>query len=167
MYSDQVKETKNYEIDLHPISKWKRILLYLGDMLITFILGVFIMNVAVMPLYSLFNTTNSSLSYKAEKIRDDILYENKLLYWYDDNLRNAPQYDFDKDLVYTYRRFLAYYVIDDETPLDTRIPEYVHKLENEVIKTYYVNIRSDEATYLDVFTKHNNVIGQKSAICIN
>lgn len=155
MYSIDKKETKNIEIDIHPISKWKRILVYLADLAISFIIAVILMNVVVMPIYSAFNKTNSSLSYQAEKIRDDILYEHELLFYRNDQYANYDKYNFDSDLVYTYNRFLAYYVFTDTTPLNEKFPEYTHQEKNEVIKTYFVNIRSDSAQYLDLFTKHN------------
>lgn len=156
MYSDQVKEAQNIEINIHPISKWRRILLYLGDMLISFILAVIVMNLIVMPIASLVNTTDSKRSYEAEKLRDEILYENNLLFYRDEPVGNYPKYNFNKNLTYTCYRFIAYYVFPDTTTLDSRYPEYCHLPENEVIWTYYHTIRSDDVTYYKTFEEINN-----------
>ncbi len=157
MYSDQVKKKEVIEIDIHPISKWRRILVFLGDFFIHFIISIIMMNIAVMPICSIFVKPESEKSYAAEKKRDDVLYEHKLLFYKTEENESGifKKYDFDDDLSYTFNRFLAYYVFPDETSLNPEYPEYCHKLENEVIWTYYNNIRSDSVTYYDLFTNHN------------
>ena len=158
MYSDEVKKENNViEIDIHPVSKWRRILLFLGDFFIHFMLGVLIMSVVVVPIASIFVRTDNVKAYEAEKRRDDVLYEYKLLFY--KSIENTggkyQRYDFDSDLVYTCNRFLAYYTFSDSASLDPDYPEYSHLEENEIIKTYYVTIRSDSVTYYDLFTKLN------------
>lgn len=154
MYSDELKEkNESIEINIHPVSKWRRILLYLGDMLIVYILSFAILNIAVAPIASAFVNTNSAKAYEAEKNRDDILYENKLLFYKDDT--DYKKYEYDQNLKYTYNRFLAFYVFSDESSLNPDYPEYSHLPENEVIYTYYHTIRNDDITYYDLFSKLN------------
>ena len=157
MYSDQIKKKEVIEIDIHPISKWRRILVFLGDFFIHFIISIIIMNIAVMPICSIFVKPETERSYAAEKKRDNILYEKQLLFYKTDenSSGNYKKYDFDSNLAYTFNRFLAYYTFPDETSLNPEYPEYSHKLENEVIWTYYNNIRSDSITYYDLFLNHN------------
>lgn len=149
------KEDKVVEVDIHPISKWRRMLVYLGDMFISFIVAVLFMNVAVMPICSAINTTNAQREAEAEYMRNDILYENKLLFYRSEVGSKYPKHNFDANLTYTFNRFLAYYVFPDDTSLDPDYPEYCHLQENEVIYTYYNNIRSDLPTYINLFTNHN------------
>lgn len=155
MYSDELQKQKQVEIDLHPIKKWKRVLLYLGDMMSTFILGVLLLNIIVMPIASRITSTSSKEAIAAEDARNDILYEHELLF-YKDETPAYKQYNFDGNLKYTFNRFLAYYVFDEGEPtLDDRYPEYVHQANNEVIWTYFNNIRHDEAKYYDIFENNN------------
>lgn len=149
-----LKETKTVEVDIHPISKWKRMLLYLGDMFISFIAAVFLMNVLVMPVCSAITKPNTEKAIAAEHKRDEILYENKILFFKEEST-NFPKYDLDANLKYTSNRFIAYYVFDSDQSLDPYYPEYSHISDNEVFWTYYHRIRSDDLTYYDLFEKHN------------
>ena len=174
MYSIDKQEQKNIEIDVHPLTKWKRVLLYLADMVISFILSYILLNIAVMPLSSLIYKTDTQRSYEAEKMRDDILYEYELLFYREGSGSKYPQYKFDANLSYTCYRFIAYYVFDDDTSLDPDYPEYSHWPKNEVIWTYFHTIRNDDTTYYEIFDTMNqqyshfdivgNVISLKSEV---
>ena len=61
---------------------------------------------------------------------------------------------FENNANYTFKVFLSYYVFDDENP-DSNNPQYGHKIQNEVIRTYYVNYLNDEAKYLEYFNDAN------------
>lgn len=153
MYSDEIKKKEPTEIQISPLSKWKRILLYLGDMMISFILAVLLMNVVVMPIYSLFNKVDAKRVEEANTIRNEILYENKLLFYRDDLAGNYAKNNFDGNLIYTFDRFLAFYIFEDDQSLNPTFPEYSHRLDNEIIWTYYHDIRGDYLTYYDIFSK--------------
>lgn len=153
MYSIDKEKDNTVEIDVHPISKWKRILLYLGDAAITFILGFILLNVAVMPLGSLIYQVDTAKSVAAEKMRDDILYEHELLFYRPEEGSDFPKYDFNKNLNYTFYRFLAYYVEPDV--VKPGYPEYSHLDENEIVWTYYHTIRNDDVTYYEEFKSLN------------
>lgn len=161
MYSDELNNNKNkpVEIDLHPLSKWRRILVYLGDLMISFMVAVLIMNIAVMPLTSIIIKPDSEKAYEAEVIRDEILYENKLLF-YKGEEGQYRKYYFDGNLIYTFKRFLAYYCFkQDEASLNPDYPEFSHLSENEIIYTYYSGIKSDNTTYISTFTNHDKDYG--------
>ena len=55
MYSIDKKEKKNIEIDIHPISKWKRILVYLADMAISFIIAVILVSNIILYFQAVFS----------------------------------------------------------------------------------------------------------------
>lgn len=156
MYNlDNQKNNEIIEINLHPINKWKRILLYLGDMFISFIIGVIFMSVMVMPIASIFVKPKTEEAVNAEKICDDILYENKLLFYKtEERVGKYPKYDFDANLRYTFNRFLSFYVFDDQTSINPEYPEYCHLNENETLYHYYHDIKSDDITYYSLFNAH-------------
>jgi len=84
MYSidKQLEEQKNkpVEIDIHPVSKWKRILVYLGDMMFCFIAAFVIFNCVTYPLATVIAPYDSEKSLQAAKDRDSVLYDNKILF---------------------------------------------------------------------------------------
>lgn len=152
MYSidKQLEEQKNkpVEIDIHPVSKWKRILVYLGDMMFCFIAAFVIFNCATYPLATVIAPYDSEKSLQAAKDRDSVLYDNKILFYEDSS---ATTKEFSKGLKYTFNRFLAYFTFDDNNVYDTEHPEYTHIDENNVVYTYYVDIRNDVTTYNSIF----------------
>ena len=156
MYSiDQEKEKesqKAVEVELSPISKWKRILAYLGDMMSVFMASFVIFNCVVYPI------ANAAVPYDAEgatiasKNRNDILFGNKILFYE----KEEEKYNFDKDLKYTFNRFASYFVCGEGETINPNYPEYAHIEENNIIKTYYVDIRNDVTTYKSMFTKYSD-----------
>ena len=160
MYSDELNKKKVIEVDIYPISKWRRFLLFLGDFFLHFIVSVILMTVAVMPIATQIRKPQLARSYEAEKKRDDVLYEYGLLFYKtEDEGGTYVKYDFDGDLKYTFNRFLAYYVMDGEESYNPTYPEYSHLVENEVIWKYYNNIRSDTVTYYQLFSNLNEESG--------
>ena len=57
------------------------------------------------------------------------------------------------NISYTYDCWLSYYVLDEA--VDPNNPEFKHDLSNEVIYTFYHEIRHDDTTYIDLYTKQN------------
>ncbi len=162
MYSDEIelerKQKESLEINLHPVTAGKRTLVYLGDLFISFILAVLFMNVMVMPIISLIVPTKNNESIQAEKNMDDVLYEHKLLFYktpVGQPVGEAKQYDFSDCLSYTYKRFLAYYVFENNVSINPDFPEYARHNENEVFWHYYKDIRNDEITYYEIFDIQN------------
>lgn len=138
-------------IDISPLSKWKRILLFLGDYFITFILAFILFNLAVFPLGKVICQTEkkNKLAQDYEQTATELLVSSGFMF------RSYSGDDtFENNANYTFKVFLSYYVFDDENP-DSNNPQYGHKIQNEVIRTYYVNYLNDEAKYLEYFNDAN------------
>ena len=138
-------------IDISPLSKWKRILLFLGDYFITFILAFILFNLAVFPLGKVICQTEkkNKLAQDYESTATELLVSSGFMfrsYSGDDTFENHANY--------TFKVFLSYYVFDEENP-DSNNPQYGHKIQNEVIRTYYVNYLNDEGKYLEYFNDAN------------
>ena len=121
-------------IELKPLGKWKRILLFLGDFFIAFIISFTLFNIAVFPIAkTIFKTDdkyNSAENYERQATL--LLVDNGFLFA--DPQKAYPS--FEEDVNYTFKVFLSYYAFDEIQP-DSYNPQYGHKLENEVIYTYY------------------------------
>lgn len=147
-------------VELAPLGKFKRILLFLGDYFIAFIFSFILFNLAVFPLAKVICQTNK----KAEEIAqlennsNDLLISSGILMRYED--KEDPTYvpSFDEHVNYTFKVFLSYYAFDEETP-DSKYVDYGHKESNEVIKHYYVtymhNVSDANASYLEDFKSVN------------
>ena len=111
-------------IDVYPFGKGKRILLFLGDFFICFILAIFLSNVLVFPIGKAIADFDSRERDFVQSSQDRyaILYDNKLLY--NDSADNKN--NFEENAQYTYRLYLKNY-------LDGSHPEY------EVFHNYYSN----------------------------
>lgn len=147
------EENKVKVINLNPLSKWKRILLFLGDYAITFILSFIFFNLAVFPLGKLICQTEKQ-SLKAVEYQEkanDLLIEGGLIF--DDSIRDD---NFENDVNYTFKVFLSYYAFDSEESPDKSNPQYGHKAENEVIRNYFLNHLHNEADYLAAFKDVNS-----------
>ena len=147
---EEVKEEK--VINLNPLSKWKRILLFLGDYAITFILAFILFNLAVFPLGKIICKSDKQ-SQKAVELQEkanDLLIEGGLIF-------NDPLADdtFENDVNYTFKVFLSYYAFDSEESPDASNPQYGHKAENEVIRNFFVNRLNDEPSYIAAFKDVN------------
>ncbi len=146
------EEKKTRVIDINPLSKWKRILLFLGDYAITFILSFILFNLAVFPLGKLIckSEQQSLQAVEYQKQANDLLISGGLIF-------NDPLNDdnFENDVNYTFKVFLSYYAFSEEESPDAKNPQYGHKAENEVIRNFYLNYLQDEKGYLDAFKKEN------------
>lgn len=142
-------EEEKKVFELHPLSKWKRILLSLGDYFIAFILSFALFNLVVFPLAKVICKTQDK-NYQAEKFEEKA---NKLLIDYGIIFESAGD-TFEEHVDYTFKVFLSYYCFDSENPVEA-YPQYGHKIENEVIRTYYIDIKDNEALYLSYFNEHN------------
>lgn len=136
-------------IELRPLSKWKRFLLFLGDYFVAFIISFILFNLAVFPLAKIMCNTQarSENATYLEQQALDMLKEDKYLY------SSTSASSFEDRVTYTFKVFLSYYAFDDET-----IPEdkqYGHKQENEVIRAYYQNVIRDESLYIKDFKEVN------------
>ena len=131
-------EEEKKVFELHPLSKWKRILLSLGDYFIAFILSFALFNLVVFPLAKVICKTQDK-NYQAEKLEEKA---NKLLIDYGIIFESAGD-TFEEHVDYTFKVFLSYYAFDEET-VDKNYSQYGHKENNEVIRNYFVKYKNDE-----------------------
>lgn len=137
-------------IDIHPLSKWKRLLVFLGDYFIAFILSFILFNLVVFPSAQMICKTS-------EQTNQAILLERKASKMLiDDGYLYSPNdgSTFVEDVNYTFKVFLSYYAFDEATP-DANNPQYGHKIENEVIRHYYENVIKDTNKYIVDFNEVN------------
>ena len=149
MYSDEIKEEKEpIEIEIHPLSKWKRILVFLADYFLSFFLAFILLNVAVAPIFSLATHADA----RGENMRiaqnnsEKVLYGNKILF-YENDIESNTNYTIN--FKHTFYRFLSYYVLDEEINL------YGPKIENEVLYHYYNDIRETKSTFINLYNTQN------------
>ena len=123
-------------VDIIPITKWKRILVYLGDAAITFLLAIFLFVVAVYPIGTKIvdYTETSQEIQKKNRLCDDLFFANDILFYESD----VTKYDYEASLEYTYKKFLSVYVDDASS-------------NNDVFYNYFVTLKSDENKYKSLF----------------
>lgn len=127
-------EKKVETLDIYPLGKGRRILLWFCDFFVCFFLTFFVFNVAAYPIAKAASGYDNKLMerYEAECRKDDILYHHGILYY-----ENASsQYQFNTNLSYTFDHYLSYWVYED-----------VNYEKYEVIYNYFVNIKGDTNKY--------------------
>ena len=154
MQTDLENEQKEQGVDIHPLKKGKRILVFLADLFVHFILSFLFFNIAVAPIgkaITNFNAKNADhIAYTAEMYEH--YYKSNVLLKDD----TFEEYDVTAGLEYSYRCFLSYYVIDSEETIDTKYPQYGHKAENEMVSHFYKDIRNNPDSYVEMFNKYND-----------
>lgn len=149
MYSDEIKQKEEpIELEIHPLTKWKRILVFLADYFLSFILAFAVLNVMIVPIFSFATNANArgEAMREAETNRQSVLYGHELLF-YENNDENRK--DYSVNLKYTFYRFLSFYVLDEN------VQTYGPNIENEVFYHFYNDIRIDKTTYVDYYNKQN------------
>lgn len=151
----ELKENKY--VDINPITKGKRMLIFLGDFFINFIVAFVFFGVMVTPLAKLVTNfdAKSELFEAYEKDRIDILYDNELIY-YEDEVNKYNEHIYMK---HTYDRFLSYYVLTKEISFELTNENYGKYPKNEVVKHYYIDVRNTPNKYNEIFDKYNNKVG--------
>ena len=145
-----MEEKEQNVIELKPLSKWKRLLVFLGDYSVMFILSFILFNLAIFPLSKVIFDTQS----RSEKA--DYLEQQALNMLKDDGYLYSPTEaaSFEDRVNYTFKVFLSYYAFDEEE-VDPNNKQYGHKDSNEVIRTYYQNVIKDESLYIKDFKEVN------------
>ncbi len=144
------EENKQNVIELKPLSKWKRFLLFLGDYFLAFILSFILFNLAVFPLAKIICDTQKQ-NEEASRLENSAIVMLK-----DAGFIHMPNdsSSFESSVNYTFKAFLSYYAFDEETP-DTTYPQFGHKIENEVIRHYYENVIKSTEQYIIDFKEVN------------
>lgn len=148
---EEEKEQKT--INVSPISKGKRVLAFLADFFLLFIVTFVIFNVAVTPLGNLMtdSTKRQNASDEAAIVQFNILYEQKVMH----HENSDDLYYYNANVEFTMNCYLSYYSFSDSDVLETH-KQFGHKEENEVIKHFYKDIRNDFNKYLSTLQTFNN-----------
>lgn len=133
-------EEKNIkEIEIYPASRFKRIMVFLGDLLINYCLAVFLYGVVIFNIASAIvdypSKLNESLTLINERL--DILYENDIMQY-----SESEKYKFEYNLKTTYDNFLRYYTLNEGS---------------DNIYHYYKDIRHySDQDIIKIYEKYNN-----------
>ena len=136
MDEKQESEVKTNYVDLHPLKKGKRVLLFLADFFIVFFFAVSLFNIAVYPIgkaIANYDTQVTKLT-TAQKARDSVLYGYELLFPKNPLQKEAS--DFQTNLEYTSEEYVHCFV-------DSSI-----SAKYDVFATYFVSIQTDKTAYL-------------------
>ena len=139
-------------IDIQPISKGKRVLAFLADFFLLFIVTFVIFNALVMPISSIIvdTTSRTNKSNDAARVQFNILYEEKIMH----HENEQDIYYYNANVEYTMNCYLSYYSFNDTDVLEAH-PQYGHKEENEIIKHFFFDIRNNKEAYLNAIKEFN------------
>lgn len=152
---EQVKpEPKVVEIE--PLKKWKRFLVYLADLFLNFIFCFLLFNLFITPVGKAitgFNTLDKKHEETTEKMYS-LLYKNNLVY----QSPEFPEYDLADNVDYSFPFFMSYYACDAGTvfPGDSIYKNYEN---TENISAYFVGYLNDKPTYTAFFKNYNEKSG--------
>ena len=140
-------------INLDPLKKGKRILLFLGDYFIDFILGFLLFVVMVYPLGKVMTGFSAKKDvYNANlELRGQILIGSKIIH----SSHDVDIYNISYNVDFTSDCFLSYYAFDEESPSNMRYNQFGHKEDNKIFHTYFINILGDENKFITLFDKYN------------
>ena len=153
MEEEVLDQQENNAVDIHPLKKGKRILLFLADFFINFILSFLLFNVAVAPI-------GKAITKYENKNDEHIVLTNEMYeHYYKSGVVfeavNSEYTDITAGIEYTYRCFLSFFVLDNEESIDANYPQYGRKIENNVIYHYYHDIRMNDDAYFNSFKNYN------------
>lgn len=153
MEEEVLDQQENNAVDIHPLKKGKRILLFLADFFINFILSFLLFNVAVAPI-------GKAITKYENKNDEHIVLTNEMYeHYYKSGVVfeavNSEYTDITAGIEYTYRCFLSFFVLDNEESIDANYPQYGRKIENNVIYHYYHDIRLNDDAYVNSFKSYN------------
>ena len=131
-------------INVFPISKGKRVLLFLADFFICFLISFLLFNVGSYPIgYTLIKyDSKQNESSEASLNINNILYGNELMYFKDPNDVN----DINKGLEYTFDLFI--------NDIVNEVPFY-DSASHDVFYSYYKGMLNDEDKYFSFFIQYN------------
>jgi len=140
-------------VEISPLKKGKRMLVFLGDFFLVFIISFALHNIAVNPIANAITSKDSraQAALEASKKRNDILYGNKILFYEND----STKYNISSNVSYTFKRYISFYGFNSGEiyPQDSKIG---HIQENEVLAHYYADIRGNIQTYIDNLASINS-----------
>ena len=148
---EEVQKAKT--VTISPISKGKRVLAFLADFFLLFIVTFVVFNVVVMPLGNWITKSSErqTRNDNAAIAQFNILYEQKVMLHESD----SDLYYYNANVEYTMNCWLSYYSFNESDVLEAH-KQFGHKEENEVIKHFYKDIRNYFDKYLTTLQTLNN-----------
>lgn len=150
-------KTEENNVDIQPLKKGKRVLVFLADFFLNLIITFFLFSIVVAPVGKAITGFNNKDEEHANVATEmyNFYFESGVLH------KNSEfeAYDLTAGIEYTYRCFLSYYVLDSEDSIDPNYSQYGHKDVNETIRHFYRDIRGNEETYKTLFDKYNESLG--------
>jgi uncharacterized RDD family membrane protein YckC len=139
MEENIIKEenNENKEFLIYPSKLSRRLLTFLADGFLAFILCIFLFEIVVLPLGKLSVNYGTKYSDYVNVINEryDFLYSNNYLFYENENTK----YSYNSNVEYTANEFIHYYAFDK----DVSLKKY------EIFENYYVNKKGlDENTFL-------------------
>ena len=153
MEEEVLDQQENNAVDIHPLKKGKRILLFLADFFINFILSFLLFNVAVAPIGKAITKYDNKND--EHIVLTNVMYEHYYKSGVVFEAVNSEYTDITAGIEYTYRCFLSFFVLDNEESIDANYPQYGRKIENDVIYHYYHDIRMNDDAYFNSFKNYN------------
>ena len=146
-------EEEKKTVDISPISKGKRLLAFLADFFLVFIITFVVFNALVMPVGNAITKFNDrqTRNNDAAIAQFSILYNQKVMFHEND----ADIYAYNQNVEYTMNCFLSYYAFNDGEVVGNH-PQYGHFKDNEVVRHFYCDIRDDKKAYFKLFNDFNN-----------
>lgn len=148
-----MEEKEQKVVDILPLKKGRRMLVYLGDFFLNFILSFLLFTIAALPLGKVFtNYDNRNDQYVSNlDLRANILYENKILF----ASRDVDKSEIIYNTSFTYYVYLSYFTFDVENPENVKYQQYGHKVENNIFHHYFIDLIDDQEQYVSLFDTYN------------
>ncbi len=148
-------ETEQRSIDIYPVTRGKRALVFLGDFFITFILAVALFVFGIFPLgkmvvgYDQLTANNQANSYK----KVHILYDHDIMINQGGTI--------DQNLVYTEREYVKYLLDANDTSKNPFYTFYVTLREKDVQELNKMNLSFDLNGFFSDQTKSDGTLALK------
>lgn len=151
MENTEVKKEK--VVDIFPLKKGKRMLVFLGDFFINFMLSFLLFVVACLPIGKAITRYNARNDAYTDNLvlRADILYENQIIF----NSGEVDKTEIVYNTSFTYYVYMSYFSLDEVSPEHVKYPQYGHKTENDVFRHYFIDILGDSEKYYSLFDHYN------------
>lgn len=140
-------------MNILPLGKGRRILLFLADFFLNFILAFILFFLVSFPLgkvFTSYNARNDAYTNNLNK-RGYVLVSSEILI-------KCPTYelfDITSHVDFTSDCFLSYYAMDEETQSNLKYQEFGHKEINQVFHKYFINILGDSDKFISLFDHYN------------
>ena len=130
------EDAQGRDVNIFPLTKWKRILAFLADAAILFLCSFAFFHLAYYPIISTASSLSSSQEEYVEAMnkRDNVLYGNSLLF-YNESSSDKTAASFSSNLSYTCDCYVKFLCGKGESKYD-------------VFSNYYSSIKGDQSGYL-------------------